>query len=100
LGDFFDLIRTRSWWTVEEDRWRPKKIAPWWNHNQGIEKETLKIVRNIIKKNEATLNAVRELPSKLGEKYSNIEEVEIIYVPGNHNRLVTISSIWDEAKKS
>ena len=28
LGDFFDLIRTKDWWTIGKGRWKPKRVTP------------------------------------------------------------------------
>ena len=80
LGDIFDLLRTEEWFKEkEEDR-------PWGNNTKKMKmKKRAKIIlEKIEKKNKETLNL---LSKKELEKQFKDTHVEIIYIPGNHDRL-------------
>jgi UDP-2,3-diacylglucosamine pyrophosphatase LpxH len=78
LGDIFDLLRTEEWFKEkEEDR-------PWGNNTEKMKKRAKIILEKIEKKNKETLNL---LSKKELEKQFKDTHVEIIYIPGNHDRL-------------
>ena len=80
LGDIFDLLRTEEWFKEkEEDR-------PWGNNTKKMKmKKRAKIIlENIEKKNKETLNLLSKIAL---EKQFKDAQVEIIYIPGNHDRL-------------
>jgi len=93
LGDIFDLLRTEEWFKEkEEDR-------PWGNNTKKMKmKKRAKIIlEEIEKKNKETLNL---LSKKELEKQFKDTHVEIIYIPGNHDRLCwTIDALKEKVIK-
>jgi UDP-2,3-diacylglucosamine pyrophosphatase LpxH len=80
LGDIFDLLRTEEWFQEnEEDR-------PWGKNteNEKMKKRAMIILDKIEKKNKETLNLFTKIEL---EKIFKDTHVEIIYIPGNHDRL-------------
>jgi UDP-2,3-diacylglucosamine pyrophosphatase LpxH len=80
LGDIFDLLRTEEWFQEnEEDR-------PWGKNteNEKMKKRAMIILDKIEKKNKETLNLFTKIEL---EKIFKDAHVEIIYIPGNHDRL-------------
>jgi len=81
LGDIFDLLRTEEWFKEkEEDR-------PWGNNTEKMKKRAKIILEKIEKKNKETLNLLSRIEL---EKQLKDTHVEIIYIPGNHDRLCWI----------
>jgi len=78
LGDTFDLLRTEEWFKEkEEDR-------PWGKNTEKMKKRAKTILGKIEKKNKETLNLLSKIEL---EKQFKDTHVEIIYIPGNHDRL-------------
>jgi len=78
LGDIFDLLRTEEWFNEkEEDR-------PWGKNTEKMKKRAKIILEKIEKKNEETLNLLSKMEL---EKQFKDTHIEIIYIPGNHDRL-------------
>jgi len=81
LGDIFDLNRTTQWLNV------PVSERPWGdlqNKSNEIEKHSNKIIDDIIMKNQAVFNLLKNPLKKLFELPI---EPERIFIPGNHDRL-------------
>jgi len=82
LGDIFDLIRTTYWLDVPADQ-RP------WGDTEGngylIEQHAKKIMDDLIAKNSNTLAFLKD-----GLKDVFGQDVEKIYIPGNHDRLCNV----------
>jgi UDP-2,3-diacylglucosamine pyrophosphatase LpxH len=100
LGDIFDLIRTKEWWEIKNGDWVTKKITPWSENQTGLEDSALKVLQGIIKVNEDTIRAIKELPERLKQSQTNLESVNLIYVPGNHDRLAAMPALWNKVKES
>lgn len=89
LGDIVDLLRTRYWFDV------PIADRPWgenglsdlkqFDPERGSETERhcLKILNNIITRNQATFDLFKNFK----DNFKGVP-VHLIYVPGNHDRLV------------
>ena len=93
LGDIFDLLRTEEWFKEkEEDR-------PWGNNTKKMKmKKRAKIIlEEIEKKNKETLNLLSKI--ELDKQFKDTH-VEIIYIPGNHDRLCwTIDALKEKVIK-
>jgi UDP-2,3-diacylglucosamine pyrophosphatase LpxH len=82
LGDVFDLLRTERWFQYPEDE------RPWGTDEAAIEAHAGEVLDAVIAANNDALAAIRgELPA-LMEKCRLEEEARLIYLPGNHDRLV------------
>jgi UDP-2,3-diacylglucosamine pyrophosphatase LpxH len=113
LGDMFDVIRSTKWFDVDpEDRpWgtRGLKDIPSPPKRSITEKQCLKILGRvaqrsmakeeppdslprdtILSKNWKTFKLLRELEEHLAEWCGRRIPVQIIYVPGNHDRLCNL----------
>ena len=95
LGDFFDLIRTKEWWVIRDGNWEPKKVTPWSENQDGIEEIALKILNGIFKNNKSFIEEIKTLPYRLSNKFPKIKFEKIIYIPGNHDRLITLQPLWN-----
>ncbi len=95
LGDFFDLIRTQAWWTIQEGNWIERNVTPWHGDRSKLEVETLKVLDSIlaVKNNKDFVNALHQLPGRLKREFPRLTETAIHYVPGNHDRLITFQSL-------
>ena len=103
LGDIVDLIRSEQWFDVVlADRpWGTNglKDIPNPQINSITEQQCLKILGDVQNKNQDTFKLFREFKSRLKEKYRLDTDVEIIYMPGNHDRLCNLyPSVRDEIK--
>lgn len=103
LGDIVDLIRSEQWFDVAYDD------RPWGKNGlkdipnpqpDGItERQCLKILGDVQNKNQNTFKLFREFKPRLKEKYGLDADAEIIYTPGNHDRLCNLyPSVRDEIK--
>ncbi|MBW2029818.1 MAG: hypothetical protein JRH06_16240 [Deltaproteobacteria bacterium] len=113
LGDIVDLIRSTKWFDVEpEDRpWGEKGLAdiPFPRRGSTTERQCMKIFGKVSKKslrrktpptslpkdtilhkNWETFKLFRDLRRHLSERCDRDLPVEIIYVPGNHDRLCNL----------
>jgi len=82
LGDVFDLIRTTYWFDV------PEAERPWGDINTKgaiIEAHANKVMDDIVTNNKNSLAFLRD-----GLKTVFGQEVEKIYIPGNHDRLCNV----------
>ncbi len=104
LGDIVDLIRSEQWFDAAPDD-RPwgrngLKDIPNPQPNSITERQCLKILGDVQNKNQDTFKLFREFKSRLKEKYGLDANVEIIYTPGNHDRLCNLyPSVRAELKK-
>jgi UDP-2,3-diacylglucosamine pyrophosphatase LpxH len=94
LGDIVDLIRSEQWLDIAPDD-RPwgrngLKDIPNPQPNNPTEKKCLEILEQVENKNRETFKLFREFKSQLKEKYKLDTNVEIIYTPGNHDRLCNL----------
>ncbi len=123
LGDVIDLIRSERWFEIGlADR-------PWGdNGNRDVvsprpgsltEKKALEIigrvsddelkeerppggldVRTVLYKNWSTFKLFRELGTEVSKSVGEDLDVEVIYIPGNHDRLCNLyPSVRDEFKR-
>lgn len=76
LGDIFDLLRTERWFEVLED------ARPWGDKKKEMEKKATEIFDEITTKNEDALELLRNIKDLFPAM-----DTEIIYIPGNHDRL-------------
>lgn len=113
LGDIIDVTRSAQWFNVKpEDRpWGPNGLAdvPKPQQNSKTEEQTLKIIgqvsdvdlnhskppnsldkNTILYKNWDTFKLFREFGRYLKDEFKINVPVEIIYVPGNHDRLCNL----------
>ena len=113
LGDIVDLIRSTKWFDVKpEDRpWGKRGLSdiPTPRKRSVTEKQCLKILGQasqrslgkekppsslpkdtVLYKNWKTFKLFRELRSHLSESCGREIPVEIIYIPGNHDRLCNL----------
>jgi|GEM_PF-1886859 len=100
LGDIFDIIRTKEWWEIKNNEWITKDITPWNENQRGIDDSAAKVLQAIIQGNQDTLRAIKELPQKIKQSKPNLESVNLIYVPGNHDRLITLPGLWQKVNES
>lgn len=104
LGDIVDLIRSEQWFDIVPDE-RPwgkngLKDIPNPRPNSPTEKKCLEILGQVENKNMDTFKLFREFKSRFKEKYGLDTDVEIIYTPGNHDRLCNLyPSVRDGIKK-
>jgi len=80
LGDIFDLNRTTHW--LEQ----PEEERPWGVpfNSEKVEAHCKIILERIIEKNQDALRAIRSFRNQVHGS------VEIIYIPGNHDRLCNL----------
>jgi UDP-2,3-diacylglucosamine pyrophosphatase LpxH len=103
LGDIVDLIRSEQWFKVDMDN-RPwgangLKDIPNPQPNSLTEKKCLEILGQVENKNQDTFKLFREFKPRLKGKYGLDADVEIIYTPGNHDRLCNLyPSVRDRIK--
>ncbi|MBW2018366.1 MAG: metallophosphoesterase, partial [Deltaproteobacteria bacterium] len=113
LGDIVDLIRSTKWFDVKpEDRpWGKRGLSdiPTPRKRSVTEKQCLKILGEasqrslekenppsslpkdtVLYKNWKTFKLFRELGSHLSESCGREIPVEVIYIPGNHDRLCNL----------
>ena len=85
LGDIFDVLRTEYWFGVDpaERPWALPGPSP-----AVLEGHVKKVLTKIIAKSKGQLNALSQSLKDIGKK-SKLE-MELIYVPGNHDRLVNL----------
>ena len=89
LGDIVDLLRTTQWFAVDmADRpWGDHGLGDWEHFDPGTGSATerccRKILGDIITRNQATFELFKGFKERLAPL-----PVELIYVPGNHDRLV------------
>lgn len=76
LGDIFDLLRTEKWFEV------PVNERPWGDKIGEMEKKVTAIFDEIATKNKDTFELFRDMK----ELFKSLD-TEIIYLPGNHDRL-------------
>jgi len=82
LGDVFDLLRTESWFKY------PEEERPWGTDEAAIEAHAGEILDAVMAANQAALEIIRgELPALKG-KCRLRDDARLIYLPGNHDRLV------------
>ncbi len=93
LGDIFDVIRTERWFLDQSENKLievPLSVRPW---GDSGDKETeliaVDILRNIIKMNKEILSI---LSGREWEKSGFPKKPEVIYIPGNHDRLCNLYS--------
>ncbi|MBI3585336.1 MAG: metallophosphoesterase [Nitrospinae bacterium] len=103
LGDIVDLIRSEQWFdVVPADRpWGTNGLKDIPNPQTGspTEQQCMKILGEVQNKNQDTFKLFREFKSRLKEKYKLDTDVEIIYTPGNHDRLCNLyPSVRDKIK--
>ncbi|MHC4156038.1 MAG: hypothetical protein ACYST6_14110 [Planctomycetota bacterium] len=85
-GDIFDPLRTHVWFGVhdEERPWstplRKAKVCRW----------THKILQDIVEKNKDSLAWLSGTHSDFERAWPVESEIERIYVPGNHDRLINL----------
>lgn len=82
LGDIFDLLRTETWFK------HPEKERPWGTDEAAIEAHAGLILDQVIAANDRALAAIRGQLPTLMERCNLDEEARLIYLPGNHDRLV------------
>jgi UDP-2,3-diacylglucosamine pyrophosphatase LpxH len=84
LGDVFDLLRTEAWFD------NPVDDRPWGRDEPAIEARALKLLRTIIQhpQNNQTFQILRQGLADLPAKCGLDTEPRLIYLPGNHDRLV------------
>lgn len=87
LGDVFDLLRTEYWLDREEDE------TPWGNNEEAIETHALTIFDSIVTHqhedmdNPQTFELLRKRIRDLKSICNLTKDPELIYIPGNHDRL-------------
>jgi UDP-2,3-diacylglucosamine pyrophosphatase LpxH len=126
LGDIVDIIRSTQWF----DKALPEEERPWGkrgmvdvSHPRAVsptEKQCLKIFgqvqdkdlksndppnslnkNTILHKNWDTFKLFREIPQRLKSKFKLNIPVDIIYIPGNHDRLCNLyPSLRDALRKT
>ncbi len=79
LGDIFDILRTEEWFKEEEVN------RPWGNNTARMRERARAILTKIEEKNRDTFRLFE--PAAIRERFENIDEVETVYIPGNHDRL-------------
>ena len=123
VGDIVDLIRSTKWLDIDpQDRpWGDRGLADIPSPRKGseTEKQCLKILGKvspkslekpeapaslardtIVYKNWKTFKFFRELEARLEEKTGKRIPVQVIYLPGNHDRLCNLyPSVRDEMSK-
>ncbi len=85
LGDIFDLLRTEKWFDYPVDE------RPWGNNEIAIEQHAQEILGYIIGHNEnlQSFQKLRDGLEGLKQKCPKLEyEPRLIYLPGNHDRLI------------
>jgi UDP-2,3-diacylglucosamine pyrophosphatase LpxH len=106
LGDVIDLLRTRKWLETDtEDRpWGKnglkdiKEFDP--QKGSKTEKHCCWILEGIIERNKKTFQLLRGFKKTFEYYFNDKDKVQIIYVPGNHDRLVNFyPSIRDTVTK-
>jgi UDP-2,3-diacylglucosamine pyrophosphatase LpxH len=107
LGDTFDLISTQKWFDEEfKDRpWGSNGLSDVININNSgaTEKRCLRILGqlghrtkpqrqgpSILEKNYNTFKLFREFGENLSRKSKKDLKVKLLYIPGNHDRLVNV----------
>lgn len=124
LGDIVDLLRSEQWFDIEEsDRpWGANGLKDIPNPQKGsaTERKCMEILgqaadsdlssqiqpaslnrKTILYHNWDTFKLFREFKSRLKEKSGKDINVEIIYTPGNHDRLCNLyPSVRDTFKKN
>jgi UDP-2,3-diacylglucosamine pyrophosphatase LpxH len=107
LGDTFDLIRTEQWLESEPDDrpWGAGGLqdlrspragggtAAWCMKILGTaadESPTPETTPSISSRNPATLRFFQDLPGRIREEIGQDFPVEVIYLPGNHDRLCNL----------
>lgn len=85
LGDIFDVLRTEYWFGVQPDE-RPWSMSP--PASGVLEGHVNTVLSNVIKKSQGQLKALKAGLKVIGEK--GTLEPELIYVPGNHDRLLNL----------
>ena len=79
LGDIFDILRTEEWFKEEEVN------RPWGNNTDRMRERARAILGKVEEKNRDTFRLFE--PAAIRERFENIDEVETVYIPGNHDRL-------------
>jgi len=91
LGDVFDLLRTTYWLNVPQDE------RPWGTNMSAVEGHAKKIMDDILRKNRRTFDIFQDLTKAC----PLLEEVEKVYIPGNHDRLCNVfPSLRDKVRAS
>ncbi len=123
LGDMIDLTRSTKWFEVDRDDrpWGSRGLQDIANPRKGsaTEKQCLKILgkvaanrlknvkppaslakNTILYKNWQTFKLFRELQTRLARSLNKDIAVQLIYVPGNHDRLCNLyPSVRDALRK-
>jgi UDP-2,3-diacylglucosamine pyrophosphatase LpxH len=90
LGDIFDVIRTEKWF-ISSSKDKSANIdlenRPWGGTNKKTEMIADDILMNIIKENHDIISI---LSGKEWKKLGFPKRPEIIYIPGNHDRLCNV----------
>lgn len=106
LGDIVDLIRTERWLDKKKEDESDTNL-PWGESGlqdidtalrldpldeSDTQRHCLQILKNIVSENESTFELFRNLNDNFNEKVGLQEDlpVELIYVPGNHDRLCNV----------
>lgn len=90
LGDIFDVVRTEKWF-IDRSKDKAAEIdllyRPWGGSSIQTEKIANEILKQIIKVNHEIISI---LSGKEWEDLSFPRRPEIIYIPGNHDRLCNV----------
>ena len=90
LGDIFDVIRTERWFLNKSGN-RMAEVnpedRPWGNSGEKTEIIALEILDHIIKENKEIISI---LSGKEWRQLGFPKRPEIIYIPGNHDRLCNV----------
>ncbi|MCB2228794.1 MAG: hypothetical protein KQH53_19115 [Desulfarculaceae bacterium] len=102
LGDVFDVLRTKYWFTEKENGHSvptPWDVPP--PPPAVLEKQVFKVLMRVIDNSHAQLKALRDVLLQVEEKIrrergadsANGIKVELVYLAGNHDRLVNLFPI-------
>lgn len=86
LGDIFDFIRTTHWWV---DVGKEREVTPWNPKDSSKLELEVKYILNNILEDDTSGSFVEELKNTkeiLSKDYS----VELLYIVGNHDRMLAI----------
>ncbi len=84
LGDIFDLLRTTGWFGY------PEAERPWGNNPTAMEVHAATLFDELAA-HPKNRESFAKIKGRLATLMKLVEEVKVLYVPGNHDRLVNLS---------
>ncbi|MCL6622678.1 MAG: metallophosphoesterase [Syntrophobacterales bacterium] len=84
LGDIFDLLRTTHWFGYPEDE------RPWGKNHTAMEVHAATLF-DLLAANPKNRESFSKIRARLEAIRTRVPQVQVLYLPGNHDRLVNLS---------